>query len=62
MPVYTFKCNECGKTFDELVHSHSINEMECKCNKNAVAIRILSIPSKPKFSGNGFYETDYKKK
>lgn len=62
MPVYTFKCEKCHKTFDEFVHSHDVSEMKCKCNSESTAIRIFSVPAKPKFNGAGFYETDYKQK
>jgi putative FmdB family regulatory protein len=61
MPVYTFKCKECGKTFDEFTHNYNLTTVICKCEKNSEAERTVASLSKPKFNGNGFYETDYKK-
>lgn len=60
MPVYTFKCQKCDVIFDEFMNSYDIYEMECKCQHKEIASRIMSKPAKPKFSGVGFYETDYK--
>ena len=60
MPIYTFKCNNCGKDFDDLIQS-SNKEIKCPyCgSKN---IRKKSIYNNNfKFIGNGFYENDYKK-
>lgn len=61
MPIYTFKCKKCGNIFDELVRSHDVKELTCKCSPTAIAERTVSTPSKAKFNGSGFYETDYKK-
>jgi putative FmdB family regulatory protein len=61
MPVYTFKCKACDKTFDEFTHDYELKITSCCCEKNEDAERIIASVSKPKFNGNGFYETDYKK-
>lgn len=60
MPVYTFKCQKCNQIFDEFMHSYDIYEMECNCPKKEMSTRIISKPARAKFSGTGFYETDYK--
>jgi putative FmdB family regulatory protein len=61
MPVYTFKCNECDKKFEELTFNYNQNEIECNCDKKATCTKTFASVSKPVFNGKGFYETDYKK-
>ena len=58
MPVYTYKCEECHKQYDELVAIDEPNAVECKhCGMPGVK-RIMGTPSL-KFRGTGFYATDY---
>jgi|688.fasta_scaffold1579351_2 putative FmdB family regulatory protein len=61
MPVYTFKCNECEKTFDEFTFNYNAEKIECKCDKKAECSKTFASVSKAIFNGKGFYETDYKK-
>lgn len=61
MPIYTFKCQLCGNTFDKLTYQYDIDKTECNCDKNAIAEKIFASTSPPVFKGSGFYETDYRK-
>ncbi len=61
MPIYTFKCMECDKVFDEFTHDYDLKITSCCCEKNKEAERTIAMVSKAKFNGSGFYETDYKK-
>lgn len=57
MPIYDFKCVECGKEKEALVKSPS-EKRECP-SCGGVMEKKLSAPN-VKFVGSGFYETDYK--
>ena len=67
MPFYTFKCPECGIK-KEVLQGMDDNAPTCdKCTKmvprHIVEMKRLWKPTgKPKFKGDGFYETDYKDK
>ncbi|RAO99469.1 FmdB family transcriptional regulator [Petrotoga sp. 9PW.55.5.1] len=60
MPLYRYKCEECGYEFTVL---HSMSETpEIKCELcNSSAKRIISNVGIA-FKGEGFYVTDSKKK
>lgn len=47
MPVFDYKCNNCGEVFEELVFSSSAPDSDIKCpacGKNQAA-RLMSAPS-----------------
>ena len=57
MPIYSYKCNNCGNIFDKLEKIGSKNKIICaECNSEA--LRIFS-PVGIVFKGKGFYSTDY---
>lgn len=68
MPVYTYRCHECGKEFE---YKQGINDnalTECPeeiCvehnHSSAEVSRVLSKSIGLVFKGTGFYLTDYKK-
>jgi putative FmdB family regulatory protein len=67
MPFYTFKCPECSKVKDVL---QGMNDEAPICKDCSTAVprhifvmkRVFKDTGKPQFKGDGFYETDYKKK
>lgn len=62
MPTYQYECLACGHSFE---HFQSMLEKKLKkcpeCGKNQLT-RLIGSGSGVIFKGNGFYETDYKKK
>lgn len=59
MPIFEYLCCDCAEEFEVVV---SGKEPE-KCPYcNGEIKKLVSLPSKPKFVGPGFYENDYKKK
>ncbi|MFW6008748.1 MAG: FmdB family zinc ribbon protein [archaeon] len=62
MPTYEYKCQACGYLFERLESINARPRKKCpKCKKNTLA-RLIGPGSGIIFKGNGFYETDYKKK
>jgi len=61
MPLFSYTCNECGGTFEEL---HKADEEYCDgcplCASLCVSKTITTANFQ--FNGVGFYETDLKKK
>jgi len=62
MPIYEYKCIECGTTFEFLLlHNETETDVYCsKCGEKNVK-RIYQTGGIFIFKGTGFYETDYKK-
>jgi putative FmdB family regulatory protein len=61
MPIYTFRCFQCGNETDILCDSSDRDLRVCnKCNCGMK--RVFNSIGKPQFKGDGFYETDYKSK
>ena len=61
MPIYTFQCTNCDNSNDIMTKSDDYAERRCnECGR--IMRRQFPTPSRPKFKGSGFYETDYKKK
>lgn len=60
MPLYEYKCENCGETFEALQHfSDKALTVHPKCGGGPVA-RLLSPPALH-FKGSGWYVTDYAK-
>lgn len=60
MPIYDFRCPDCGHVFEKIVAS-SASKAECsKCG--ALSNKQVSAPAAPQFKGTGFYATDFKGK
>jgi putative FmdB family regulatory protein len=58
MPLYEYKCKQCGHRF-ELIQSFSAEDpKECPVCHGAVE-RLISTPARAHFKGSGFYSTDY---
>ena len=57
MPIYSYKCNNCGKIFEKFEKSGSQNKVFCT-DCNSEVLRIFS-PVGIVFKGKGFYSTDY---
>lgn len=60
MPIYEYKCEECGEIFEvfQKVSDPLPEKHECGSNKISKIISISSFILK----GTGWYETDYKRK
>ena len=58
MPIYSYKCENCGEIFDKLGKAGGNGKVKCvKCNSDTQ--RVFS-PVGIIFKGSGFYSTDYK--
>ena len=57
MPVYEFKCDNCGKTFEELCISYRTKVINCPHCKHE-AHKIPSLPSF-KLEGNHWAKDSY---
>ncbi|MHB1275261.1 MAG: FmdB family zinc ribbon protein [Candidatus Humimicrobiaceae bacterium] len=57
MPIYSYKCNNCGKIFEKFEKLGSKDKIFCT-DCNSEALRIFS-PVGIVFKGKGFYSTDY---
>ncbi len=67
MPIYEYRCTDCGKTFeslqkfsDEPFTNCGQGSVECPTKGSGKVERLMSAPSF-QFKGTGFYITDYKK-
>jgi len=58
MPIYSYRCKNCGKVFEKFRKMGSEGKEYCdSCNSEALR---LFLPSGIIFKGSGFYSTDYK--
>ena len=58
MPIYSYRCEECGETFDMLVKPGGNGRVTCvHCKSDA---RRVYSPVGIIYKGSGFYSTDYK--
>ncbi len=58
MPLYEYKCKQCGHRF-EVIQSFSAEDVkECPVCHGEVE-RLISTPARAHFKGSGFYSTDY---
>lgn len=67
MPIYEYRCLECGKTFesiqkfsDEAYTECGQSRVECPGSGHGKVERLLGSPAL-QFKGSGFYITDYTK-
>jgi putative FmdB family regulatory protein len=61
MPVYRFKCNECGEVFDQkLSFDEADKKLRCPQGHDQVQ-RVFFAPTIV-FKGSGFYVTDHRGK
>ncbi len=61
MPTYDYKCKKCGIAFELFQKMSDDPITECIECKGEVK-RLIGSGLTPIFKGNGFYETDYKRK
>src|SRR4030066_2554748 len=58
MPIYSYRCKNCGIVFEKFRKVGSEGKEHCDfCNSEALR---LFLPSGIIFKGSGFYSTDYK--
>ena len=59
MPIYTYRCENCGIQFDRQQHFDDPVLKRCpECNKDA--LRKVFLPVGIVFKGSGFYATDHR--
>jgi len=59
MPLYSYRCENCGVKFDRQQHFSDPPLKRCpECNKNA--LRKVYTPVGIVFKGSGFYATDHR--
>lgn len=61
MPTYVYKCQACGKEFDQFQRM-SDPEPPCPDCKSTQVQQQITAPASVQFKGTGFYQTDYKGK
>ena len=60
MPIYEYKCINCGHRFEVRQGFHDKPQAECpRCKKKA---KRVFHPAPVIFKGSGFYVTDHRKK
>lgn len=57
MPLYEYRCKECGHQFEKIQSFSAPDEKECPVCKGPVE-RLISAPA-IQFKGAGWYVTDY---
>ena len=59
MPIYEYKCSNCGHQFEKIQKFSDDQLKKCpNCDKNALN-KLISSPSF-RLKGSGWYETDFK--
>jgi putative FmdB family regulatory protein len=59
MPIYTYRCENCGVQFERQQHFDEQPLTWCpECNKKA--LRKVYLPVGIVFKGSGFYSTDHR--
>jgi putative FmdB family regulatory protein len=59
MPIYTYRCENCGVQFDRQQHFDDPLLKKCpECGKHA--LRKVFLPVGIVFKGSGFYATDHR--
>ncbi len=59
MPIYEYRCDECGASFE--VMQKMSDDPRTECEKCGGALRKVLHPVAIHFKGSGFYTTDYGK-
>jgi putative FmdB family regulatory protein len=62
MPTYEYLCQKCGKTFEVFQFMKDAPLKTCTCGKNGKVRRLVGRGAGIIFKGNGFYETDYRRR
>ena len=57
MPLYEYRCKQCGHQFEKIQNFSAPDEKECPVCKGEVE-RLISAPA-IQFKGSGWYITDY---
>lgn len=59
MPIYTYRCENCGVQFDRQQHFDDPVLVQCpECEKDT--LRKVYLPVGIVFKGSGFYATDHR--
>ena len=58
MPIYEYKCSQCGNTYEKRQKFSDAVDTECNCEKKAPVHRLTSAPALV-FKGSGWYINDY---
>lgn len=61
MPIYEYRCQACGRSFELLQGVDSAPPELCSCGARGTLKKLLSAPM-IQFKGTGWYVTDYAKK
>ena len=60
MPIYEYKCSDCGHLMDALQGVNDAPLTDCPACSGKNLKRLISAPNF-RLSGGGWYETDFKK-
>ena len=60
MPLYEYRCKDCGHQFEKIQSFSAPEEKECPVCRGPVE-RLISAPA-VQFKGSGWYATDYASK
>lgn len=58
MPIYEYKCSECGNVYEKRQKFSDPVDTVCNCEKKAPVFRLTSAPALV-FKGSGWYVNDY---
>jgi len=61
MPIYEYKCSDCGKVFEVIQKISDKKLTICRCDEKGTVHRLVSS-SGFRLKGSGWYETDFKTK
>ena len=61
MPIYEYKCYDCGEIFEAIQKISDKKLTNCKLCDNGNVKRLVSSPGF-RLKGSGWYETDFKTK
>ncbi len=58
MPIYEYKCSDCGNVYEKRQKFSDPVDVTCNCEKKAPVSRLTSAPALV-FKGSGWYINDY---